>query len=482
MFCQPCTFFISAVAAPNMAEPNQSNCESAASFEELEGALRGTLLQPRDEGFDEAGTLWNAVPEAEPAAIARCAGPADVMESVAFARETGTSISVKAGGHMTTGHALVEGGLVLDLSPMNGIRVDPDRGTVRVGGGAIWEDVNHEALRNGLIPPGIPESVGVGGFTTGGGMGVVCREYGLAIDNLREADVVTADGELVVANEEQNEDLFWAIRGGGGNFGVVTSFEFDCVQAPRECLVANLLYPIEDLEDYLAYFDDTVPETPTNLWPIASILTVPELPDIPEELHGNLAVNAYVMGVGEPDEIEREMEDFADFGDPDLKAIYPADYTELYVPFSVPTGHRHHWESVYLDTMSDGLIETLREDALPMPTPQSVISIYALGGAVNEVATEATAYPHRDARYLAHIQAHWTGPEEDSTSQQWTRELHESVTEYGTGGEYINNQTDDNPERVQAAYTDNYDRLVTIKNEWDPDNLFNRTQNIEPTP
>lgn len=463
-----------------MADPGPDHGGAETTLADLEGALRGTLLRPGTEAFNEAATLWNAAAESEPAAIARCAGPADVMQAVTAARETGMAMSVKAGGHMTTGHALVEDGLVLDLSPMNGVRVDPDAGSVRVEGGATWDVVNHEALRHGLIPPGIPESVGVGGFTTGGGMGVICREHGLAIDNLRAVDVVTADGELVVANERQNDDLFWAIRGGGGNFGVVTSFEFDAVAAPRECLVANVLYPIEDLEAYLEYFRETVPETRNDLWPIASLLTVPELPDLPEELHGNLAVNAYVMGVGEPDEIGGPMEEFADWGDPDVKAIYPADYTELYAPFSVPTGHRHKWESVYLDGISDGLIETVRKDALPMPTPLSVISIYALGGTVNEIASDATAYAHRDASYLAHIQAHWTDPDDDTTNQQWARETHGAVADHGTGGEYINNQTVTDEGSVRGAFGDNYDRLVEIKREWDPENLFSSTQNVEP--
>lgn len=463
-----------------MVDQSSDNGVSATPLKDLESSLRGTLLRPGEEGFKEAATLWNAAAESKPAAIVRCAGPADVRHGVNVARETGTVMSVKAGGHMTTGHALVEDGIVLDLSPMNGVRVDPDAGSVRVDGGATWDAVNHEAVRHGLIPPGIPESVGVGGFTTGGGMGVICREHGLAIDNLREVDVVTADGDLVVANEEQNEDLFWAIRGGGGNFGVITSFEFDCVEAPRECLVANLLYSIEDLEAYLDYFRETVPETPNNLWPIASLLTVPELPDLPEELHGNLAVNAYVMGIGEPAEIEGPMEEFADWGDPDVKAIYPADYTELYAPFSVPTGHRHKWESVYLGDISDGLIETLREDALPMPTPLSVISIYALGGAINEVATDATAYAHRDASYLAHIQAHWTDPEDDATNQQWAREVHGAVADHGTRGEYINNQTTTDEESVRGAFGTNYDRLAELKRKWDPENLFSSTQNVEP--
>ena len=463
-----------------MGDSSAVNGESAASLNDLREALRGDVLRPDDEGFDEAATVWNAATASTPAAIARCAGPADVLQAVAFARETGTAISVKSGGHMTTGHALVEDGLALDLAPMNGVRVDPDAGTVRVEGGATWEAVNHEALRHGLIPPGIPESAGVGGFTTGGGMGVTGRKHGLAIDNLREVDVVTADGELVVANEQQHEDLFWAIRGGGGNFGVVTSFEFDCIEAPRECRVANLLYPIEELEDYLEYFREAVPETPNNLWPFASVLTIPELPDLPAELHGNVAVNAYVIGFGEPDEIEGPLETFADWGDPDVKAIYPADYTELYAPFSVPTGHRHTWESVYLDEISDGVIEALREDALPMPTSLSVISIYALGGAINEVAGDATAYAHRDAGYLTHVQAHWTDPDDDASNQRWARDIHSAVVEHGTGGEYINNQTATGEERVRAAFGDNYGRLAEIKREWDPENLFSSTQNVTP--
>lgn len=449
-------------------------------FAELEDQLRGELRRPDDDGFEDARQLWNAATQADPAAIARCTGPTDVIKGVDFARTNEVELSIKAGGHMTTGDAVVEDGLVLDLSPMNGVRVNRCNGTVRVGGGALWADVNHEALSQGLIPPGIPETVGVGGFTVGGGMGVTGRAVGLAADNLREVDVVTADGELVTANQERHPDLFWAIRGGGGNVGVVTSFEFDCIEAPRECLVANLLYPIDDASEYLRYFRETAPETPETTFPIASLVTIPPLPDLPEDLHGELAVSSYVMGVGEQEDLSGPMESFADFGDPLVEAIYPADYTELYEPFSVPTGQRHHWESIYLDDISDGLIETLTEEALPKPTPETGISIYGLGGEINSVPTDATAYPHRDAQYLLHITTHWTDSEMDEECQMWTRELHDSLQEYGTGGEYVNNQTDSELERVRAAYAENYDRLAEIKKEWDPKNVFRSTQNVEP--
>lgn len=451
-----------------------------AGFSELGERLRGDLLRAGDSGFDDARRLWNAAAQSEPAAIARCTGPADVMEGVNFARDGGVDLSVKAGGHMTTGDAVAADGLVLDLSPMNGVRVDRKQGTVRVGGGAIWEAVNREALIHDLIPPGIPETAGVGGFTVGGGMGVTCREHGLACDNLREVDIVTADGELRTASEDEHADLFWAIRGGGGNFGVVTSFEFECVEASRDCLVANLLYPIDDAEDYLRYFREAVPEMPESTWPIASLLTVPESPDIPADIHGELAVSAYAMGVGEQGDLADAMESFAAFGEPYIDPIYPADYTELYAPFAVPTGQRHHWMSVYLDELSDDLIETLAAEALPMPTPLTGVSIYSLGGEINRVPTDATAYPHRDAQYLLHITTHWTDGGMDSECREWTRDLHASLRDHGTGGEYINNQTDSETERVRAAYGDNYDRLAAIKQEWDPDNVFRMTQNIEP--
>lgn len=463
-----------------MVSRHSTSDDETVGFAELDERIRGELLRPGRTGFEDAHSIWNAAAQAEPAAIARCTGPADVIRVVEFARENDVALSIKAGGHMTTGDAVVEDGLVLDLTPMNGVRVDRRNGTVRVEGGAVWEEVNHEALSQGLVPPGIPETVGVGGFTVGGGMGVTGRAVGLAVDNLREVDVVTADGELVTASEDEHPELFWAIRGGGGNVGVVTSFEFDCIEAPRECLVANLLYPIDDAAEYLRHFREVAPDSPESLFPIASLITIPAIPDLPADLHGELAVSAYVMGVGEQDDLTEPMESFAAFGDPLVEAVYPADYTELYEPFAVPSGQRHHWESVYLDDISDGLVGTLTEEALPMPTPETGINIYGLGGRINRVPAAATAYPHRDAQYLLHITTHWTDSEMDEDCRAWTRELHASLREHGTGGEYVNNQTDSEPERVRSAYGANSERLAAIKAEWDPENLFRSTQNVEP--
>lgn len=242
------------------------------------------------------------------------------------AHENGLAFSVEAGGHMTTGGAILEDGLVLDLSPLKGVRVDSRAGTVRVGGGAIWEDVNHEALSQGFIPPGTPETAGVGGFTVGGGMGVHLPGDRAACDVLCEVDIVTAEGDLITASEDEHADLFWEIRGGGWNFGVITSFAFDCIEASREILVANLLYPIDDAAAYLWYFREAVMKLHDETFPIASLITVPEFPDLPAELHGELAVSTYLMGVGDHDGLSEPMETFADFGNPHVEAISPADY------------------------------------------------------------------------------------------------------------------------------------------------------------
>ena len=358
--------------------------------------------------------------------------------------------------------------------------MNPHAGTVTVGGGATWDVVNEAALEHGLIPPGIPDAVGVAGFTLGGGMGVTGRMNGLACDNLRSVEVVTATGEVVTASEDENEDLFWAIRGGSGNVGIVTAFDFECVEASRECLVANVLYPFDGAAEYLAYFSETAPNMPAETFPTAAVMTVPELPDLPEELHGELAVAGYVMGVGSGGDLEEELDAFADFGDPHVAAVYPADYTDLYEPFTVPAGQRHHWESFYVDELDETFVETLLDEAIPTPTPQSNIAIYGLGGAINRVAADATAYPHRSAPFAVHIQGHWVDESDDAACVEWTRELHEVLREFGTGGEYVNNQTDTDADRVRAAFGGNYDRLAEVKAKWDPDDRLRSTQHVEP--
>lgn len=453
---------------------------SEALVSDLQIGFDGRCLLPGSEGYTEAIAIWNGAVERYPAIVVQCETTEDVVAALESVIEFDTPFSVKAGGHMTTGHAIVEDGVVLDLAPMNGVDVDPQAGTVTVGGGATWDVVNEAALEHGLVPPGIPDAVGVAGFTLGGGMGVTCRMNGLACDNLRSAEVVTATGSVVTASEDENEDLFWAIRGGSGNVGIVTAFEFDCVEASRECLVANVLYPFDGAAEYLEYFNEVAPAMPDQAFPTAAVMRVPELPDLPDELHGELAVAGYVMGVGSGDRLTEAMESFADYGDPHVAAVYPADYTDLYDPFKVPSGQRHHWESFYVDELNETFIETLLEETTPMPTPQSNVAIYGLGGAINRVAPDATAYPHRYASFAVHISGHWVDESDDDACVGWTRELHEVLREFGTGGEYVNNQTDTDEDRVRASFGENYARLAEVKAKWDPADRLRSTQHVEP--
>ncbi len=445
----------------------------------LRQKISGRILTAGEDDYDRARTVWNGTIDRHPAAIVRCQQTEDVRKAVKVAREHDLPLSVKCGGHMTTGHAICDG-LVLDLSLMNDVQIDENTRTARVQGGATWDQVDREALKFDLLPPGIPHPVGVGGFTLGGGMGVVGRKHGLAVDALREAEVVTANGHIVTASEEENSDLFWALRGGGGNFGIVTSFTFDLFDEPRACLTGNLLYSFDDAADVFEYFRSTVPETPDALYPIASIITVPEIPGIPEKHVGKPAVNFYVMSVGDPEKLREPMEEFCSFGEPFLRLIDAVDYTDLFVPFEVPKGERHHWASVYLNDLPDNLIDLLATKSTPLPTPTTGISVYACGGAMGRVSSDATAFAHREASYLAHITTQWSSPAEDDAHQEWTRRLHQKIAKFGTGGEYINNQTDDDAERVRAAFGDNYDRLSQVKATWDPDNFFRMNQNISP--
>lgn len=459
---------------------SHENDVSEELVSELETRFEERCLLPGDETYGEAIAIWNGAVERFPATVVQCEDTEDVVAAIEAVTEHDVPFSVKGGGHMTTGHAIVEDGVVLDLAPMNDVDVDPDAGTVTVGGGATWDVVNQAALEYDLIPPGIPDAVGVAGFTLGGGMGVTGRMNGLACDNLRSAEVVTATGAVVTASEDENEELFWAIRGGSGTVGIVTAFEFECVEASRECMVANVLYPFDEAAEYLEYFGDVAPDMPEETFPTAAVMTVPELPDLPEALHGERAIAGYVMGIGSGDDIKAALESFADFGDPHVAAVYPADYTELYEPFKIPDGQRHHWESFYLHELDETFIETLLEEATPMPTPLSNIAIYGLGGAINRVDSDATAYPHRNAPFAVHIQGHWLDESDDDACTEWTRELHETLREFGTGGEYVNNQTDTDEDRVRASFGENYDRLAEVKAQWDPEDRLRSTQYVEP--
>ena len=451
-----------------------------STLETFSGNIRGSVLAPGDDGYDEGRTVWNSLIEKEPAVIVRCAGTADVTAAVEFARENELGIAVKGGGHHIAGHAVCDDGLVIDLGPMNGVRVDPAAETVRVEGGATWGDLNHELHAFDLEIVGMPyDEVGVAGFTLGGGMGWLSRKHGLAIDNLRSVDVVTAEGDLVRASKHENMDLFWAVRGGGGNFGVVTSFEFDCHLDQLRAYDGLFLHPIDAASDVLGFYQEFMTDAPNEVTAGAGIMQVPPNSELPDHLHGDTVLMLKVAYMGDIELGKGILEPVQEFGDPVFEMVGPKPYSEF--GMEAPERQRNHWKSHYFRELGDDTIQTVIEEALPLPTPLTKVYFFSLGGAINRLDRDSTAYPHRDAHHLFEMVTQWSNPDIDEETVSWAREVHSALAPYGTGGEYVNNQSDDDRDRVKAAYGTNYERLVEVKNEWDPTNLFSSNQNVEPT-
>ncbi|SEP16159.1 FAD/FMN-containing dehydrogenase [Halogranum amylolyticum] len=445
--------------------------------------IHGEVLQPDDEGYDEARTIWNAMIDKEPAVIARCTGTADVMTAVDFARDLSLRLAVKGGGHNVAGTALCDDGLVIDLSPMDSVRVDPDTQTARVQAGATIGDLDHETQAFGLVTTGgIMSETGIAGLTLGGGLGYLAREYGLAHDNLRSIDVVTADGELVTASAEENPELFWGLRGGAGNFGVVTSFEFELHELGPEILNVRLMYPPDQIPDTLRFYDEFMREAPNEVGCYAAILEGSPEYGLPEELHGVTLLAFRGLYAGDVSEGKEAFRPLREFGDPITDMTQPIPYTDyqqqaddLYC-----AGHRNYWKSNFYDGISDGFIDTLMEYTESIPSPYSTVFFEWMGGEIAERAEDATAFPHRDKSFAFTVAPKWTDPERDDEHIRWAREFHQSLEPYAADGVYVNYLSGDESERVPEAYGERYERLHALKREWDPDNLFQTNQNIKP--
>ncbi|WP_227378055.1 FAD-binding oxidoreductase [Haladaptatus halobius] len=450
---------------------------------EFAGTLRGTLLRPDDEGYDEARSIWNAMVDKHPALIAQCAGASDVINAVTFAKEQDFPISVKGGGHNIAGRAVEDDALMIDLSPMKSVRVDPDAKTARVEPGVVLNELDHETQAFGLATPvGFNSTTGIAGLTLGGGWGWLSRKHGLTVDNLLSADVVTADGELVHASEDENEDLFWGLRGGGGNFGIVTSFEFQLHEVGPTVLSGPIVHPFEDTASILSEYREFAANAPEEAAVWFVIRHAPPMEIIPEEWHGEKVIILAAFYGGEMSEGEDVLQPLRDIGDPITDAVGPHPYAGWQQAFDglVPAGNRNYWKSHNFVEMTDGMIETFVEFGETIPSELTEIACAQLGGAVNDRPVEATAYPHRDAEFVMNLHTQWEDPEQDGACIAWARDMHEAMTPYATGGVYANFV----PEEVgdqQAAYRENYDRLVEVKNEWDPENLFRLNHNVEPT-
>jgi FAD/FMN-containing dehydrogenase len=456
--------------------------ESGDAFDDLRQRIRGPVLGPADGGYDESRSVWNAMVDRRPGVIVQPTGAADVIRAVDYARENDLRLAVKGGGHHIAGYGVCDDGLVVDLSRMTAVHVDPEERTARVSGGATLGDVDHETQAFGLATPGgVVSTTGVGGLTLGGGFGWLSPKYGLAVDNLRSADVVTAAGELVRASETENQDLFWALRGGSGNFGVVTSFEFDLHPVGPTVLFGPVVYRYTDAADALGNYREFVRGAPRECCVWVDSLTAPPLPFIAEEYHGTPVLSVVMCYAGDPDEGRDVVAPLREYGDPIADAVGPTPYTAVQRTFDelYAAGMRNYWTSTNVTELTDGVVDAIVTLVERRPTPESDVLVHQVGGAINDVASDATAYPHRDARFVVSPGARWSDPADDDRCLAWIRDCREALAKESTGGTYVNFLAGDE-KRGRVAYGDNYDRLREIKAEWDPENLFRTNQNVEP--
>ncbi len=455
-----------------------------AAIAKLKAQFRGALLRPGDAGYDAARAIWNGMIDKRPALIARCTGAADVIAAVHFARTYHLLLAVRGGGHNVAGNALCDGGLVIDLSFMRGVQVDPWARVARVQPGLTWGDLDHETQVFGLATPGgIVSATGVAGLTLGGGFGWLSRKYGLTSDNLRSVQMVTADGRFVSASERENAELFWAVRGGGGNFGVVTSFEFQLHPVGPQVQAGLLLYPLEQAREVLHFYREYAASAPPELTTMAVLRMAPAAPFLPKHLHGAPVIGIAVCHAGSLEDGEQVLRPLKQFGAPLADVIEPKPYVrhQTLLDAASPNGRHYYWKSEYLPGLSDAALETVISYSRQLSSPLTAVLLFQLGGAIRRVEEQATAAGNRNAEFVLNIQSSWLEPDESQRHMQWTREFWGAMRPFSTGGVYMNFLSmDEGEERVRAAYGANYDRLAAIKNRYDPTNLFRVNQNIKP--
>jgi FAD/FMN-containing dehydrogenase len=456
---------------------------SQDAIDALAAGLRGELLTPGSPGYDESRSIWNAMVDRRPGVIVQCAGAADVMRAVDFVRENELLSSVHGVGHNIAGNAVCDGGLMISLSGMKSVRVDPQSRTVRAEPGVTLGDLDNETQAFGLATPvGINSTTGIAGLTLGGGFGWLSRKHGLTIDNLISADVVTAGGELVRASADENADLFWGIRGGGGNFGVVTSFEYQLHPVGPEVLSGLIVHPFSDAREVLHYYREFTAQAPDELTVWVVMRKAPPLPFLPEEVHGTEVVVLAALYAGDMKDGEKALAPLREFGNPIADVISPHPFTGFQAAFDplLTPGQRNYWKSHDFLELSDELLDKLIEYVGTLPDPQSEVFIAQMGGATNRVAPDATAYRHRDAQFVMNVHGRWSNAADDERCIAWCRELFDAATPYATGGVYVNFMTEEEEKRVEDAYGASYQRLVDLKDKYDATNLFRMNQNVRP--
>jgi FAD/FMN-containing dehydrogenase len=451
------------------------------ALDALAAQIRGHLVTSDSADYDDVRSIWNAMIDRRPAVIARCQSSADVMACVRFAREHGLLTCVRGGGHHIAGNSIADDAFMIDLSMMKSVHVDTESRRVTVAPGATLGDVDAETAAFGLVvPTGINSTTGIAGYTLGGGFGWMTRKYGMTVDSLVGADVVTADGERVRASADTNPDLFWAIRGGGGNFGIVTSFEFDAKQVGPEVIAGLIVYSAEDAGDLLRQWRAALPATPEELsvWPV--LRQAPPLPFLPEEVHGtNVVILAFVHN-GDAATAMDDVAPFRAFATPVGEHLGPmpfAAFQQAFDPLLEP-GARNYWKSHDFSELSDEFLDAVADAAGKVPSPECEVFIAQLGGAMGRVGVEETAYPGREANFVMNVHGRWREAADDDTVIGWARALFDAAAPHALGTAYINFMTEEESTRLETAYGRNWERLLDIKAKYDPDNFFRVNLNL----
>jgi hypothetical protein len=445
-------------------------------------SLRGGLIEPKDPSYDAARKVYNAMIDRHPRLIAGCTDVADVMAAVKFGREQKLLVAVRGGGHNAGGLGVCDGGLVIDLSPMNYVRVDPKKKMVQVGGGALWRDVDHATHAFGLaVPAGIISTTGVAGLTLGGGIGYLTRRYGLTIDNLLAVEMVLADGRFVTASARENSDLFWAVRGGGGNFGVVTSFLFRG-QPVHTVYGGPILWPMEDAAEIMRWYRAFIAKAPDDLYGFFAFLTVPPAAPFPEHLHNKKMCGIVWCYTGPIKKAEKIFKPIRSLKTPALDMVGPIPYPALQSMHDglYPPGHQWYWKADFVRALSDEAIAIHVQHAANLPSMQSTMHLYPINGAASRIKNSATPWGYRDATWSSVIVGVDPDPANKEKISTWAKQYWSALHPYSAGGAYVNFMMEEGEDRIRATYGKNYDRLAKIKKRYDPGNLFRVNQNIKP--
>lgn len=454
------------------------------AIEELKAKFRGEILTPNGNGYETARAIWNGMFDRKPAIIARAVGTTDVINSLNFARSNNLLVSIKGGGHNSAGTAVCDDGMMIDLSLMRRSTVDRRNKTVKVDGGCLLGDLDHETQLHGLaVSAGIVSHTGVGGLTLGGGFGWISRKYGLSIDNLISAEVVTAEGELVTASADENSDLFWGLRGGGGNFGIVTSFEFQCAEIGTELYSGLIVKKFEDAKKYLEFHREYVRNLPDEMTVWLVLRHAPPLPFLPEDVHGKMVAVIPFVWLGEQAKGEELIKPIRDITESHGEYVGYNPWTGWQSTFDALVSHgaRNYWKSHHLKDLSDGCVDRIIEFAAKMPSKECEVFIPHMEGAASRVPESETAFAHRKTPFLLNLHTRWQDASDDERCRTWASEFHRGTQKYAQGV-YVNFLSEEGESRVKEAYTGQvWDRLVGVKNKWDPKNIFRMNQNIKPS-